>query len=190
MTDLHLRAVVDDRGVDIEFAIGAGEVLAVLVPTARARPRRCTLSRPGAARQRRGATRGSCAHRHVGRRVRSHPRPTRRPASSGAAAVSTPECGGQCGVRAAQRASQAAPPSGSRDRRALAGPGRGRRSRRPDATTAVRRTGSAGGSGARTGRRPDVLLLDEPLAGLDVATATAMRKLLRNTLNRDGRSRC
>jgi molybdate transport system ATP-binding protein len=35
---------------------------------------------------------------------------------------------------------------------------------------------------------PDVLLLDEPLAGLDVATATAMRKLLRNTLNRDGRS--
>ena len=26
---------------------------------------------------------------------------------------------------------------------------------------------------------PDVLLLDEPLAGLDVATATAMRKLLR-----------
>ena len=35
---------------------------------------------------------------------------------------------------------------------------------------------------------PDVLLLDEPLAGLDVATATAMRKLLRSTLNRDGRS--
>ena len=32
MTDLHLRAVVDDRGVDIEFAIGAGEVLAVLGP--------------------------------------------------------------------------------------------------------------------------------------------------------------
>ena len=35
---------------------------------------------------------------------------------------------------------------------------------------------------------PDVLLLDEPLAGLDVATATAMRKLLRSMLNRDGRS--
>jgi molybdate transport system ATP-binding protein len=35
---------------------------------------------------------------------------------------------------------------------------------------------------------PDVLLLDEPLAGLDVATATSMRKLLRNTLNLDGRS--
>ena len=35
---------------------------------------------------------------------------------------------------------------------------------------------------------PDVLLLDEPLAGLDVSAATAMRKLLRNTLNRDGRS--
>jgi molybdate transport system ATP-binding protein len=35
---------------------------------------------------------------------------------------------------------------------------------------------------------PDVLLLDEPLAGLDVSTATAMRKLLRNKLTRDGRS--
>ena len=35
---------------------------------------------------------------------------------------------------------------------------------------------------------PDVLLLDEPLAGLDVAAATAMRKVLRNTLARDGRS--
>ncbi|MEO3759417.1 ATP-binding cassette domain-containing protein [Mycobacterium sp. B14F4] len=35
---------------------------------------------------------------------------------------------------------------------------------------------------------PDVLLLDEPLAGLDVATATAVRKVLRQVLTRDGRS--
>ena len=35
---------------------------------------------------------------------------------------------------------------------------------------------------------PDVLLLDEPLAGLDVAAATAMRKVLRGVLARDGRS--
>jgi molybdate transport system ATP-binding protein len=35
---------------------------------------------------------------------------------------------------------------------------------------------------------PDVLLLDEPLAGLDVAAATAMRKVLRRVLARDGRS--
>jgi molybdate transport system ATP-binding protein len=35
---------------------------------------------------------------------------------------------------------------------------------------------------------PEVLLLDEPLAGLDVSAAAAMRKLLRNTLSRDGRS--
>ena len=41
---------------------------------------------------------------------------------------------------------------------------------------------------AHSPQTPDVLLLDEPLAGLDVATAAAMRKLLRNTLNRDGRS--
>jgi molybdate transport system ATP-binding protein len=35
---------------------------------------------------------------------------------------------------------------------------------------------------------PDVLLLDEPLAGLDVAAATAMRKVLRRVLARDDRS--
>ena len=35
---------------------------------------------------------------------------------------------------------------------------------------------------------PDVLLLDEPMAGLDVAAAAAMRKLLRHGLTRDGRS--
>jgi molybdate transport system ATP-binding protein len=33
-----------------------------------------------------------------------------------------------------------------------------------------------------------VLLLDEPLAGLDVGAATAMRKVLRRVLARDGRS--
>ncbi len=35
---------------------------------------------------------------------------------------------------------------------------------------------------------PDVLMLDEPLAGLDVAVAAAMRKVLREVLTRDNRS--
>lgn len=35
---------------------------------------------------------------------------------------------------------------------------------------------------------PDVLLLDEPLAGLDVGAAAAVRKVLRRVLTRDGRS--
>jgi molybdate transport system ATP-binding protein len=35
---------------------------------------------------------------------------------------------------------------------------------------------------------PDVLLLDEPLTGLDVAVATAMRRVLRRVLAQDGRS--
>jgi molybdate transport system ATP-binding protein len=35
---------------------------------------------------------------------------------------------------------------------------------------------------------PDVLLLDEPLTGLDVGVAAAMRKVLRRVLVRDGRS--
>lgn len=34
---------------------------------------------------------------------------------------------------------------------------------------------------------PDVLLLDEPMAGLDVSAATAMRAVLRRVLTRDGR---
>ena len=32
MTDVHLRGVVADRAVDIEFAVAAGEVLAILGP--------------------------------------------------------------------------------------------------------------------------------------------------------------
>ena len=32
MTDVQVRAVVDERGVDLEFAVGAGEVLAILGP--------------------------------------------------------------------------------------------------------------------------------------------------------------
>jgi molybdate transport system ATP-binding protein len=35
---------------------------------------------------------------------------------------------------------------------------------------------------------PDVLLLDEPMAGLDVSVATAMRATLRRVLTRDGRA--
>ncbi|MCG5433211.1 ATP-binding cassette domain-containing protein [Mycobacterium sp. MYCO198283] len=35
---------------------------------------------------------------------------------------------------------------------------------------------------------PDALLLDEPLAGLDVAAASGLRQLLRRVLTRDGRS--
>ena len=35
---------------------------------------------------------------------------------------------------------------------------------------------------------PRLLLLDEPLAGLDVATASTMRKLLRHNLSEEGRS--
>ena len=35
---------------------------------------------------------------------------------------------------------------------------------------------------------PEVLLLDEPMAGLDVGSATAMRQLLRRVLVRDGRA--
>jgi molybdate transport system ATP-binding protein len=42
MSGVALRAVVESRGTDIEFDVAAGEVLALLGPTARASRRRCT----------------------------------------------------------------------------------------------------------------------------------------------------
>ena len=42
MAELHVAATVAARRFDIEFDVAAGEVLAVLGPTGRANPPRCT----------------------------------------------------------------------------------------------------------------------------------------------------
>ncbi len=85
MTDVHLRAVVADRAVDIEFAIAAGEVLAILGPNGAGKSTAlhviAGLLRPDT---RRCAARRPCADRHDGRRVRADPRPPGRPAAAGA----------------------------------------------------------------------------------------------------------
>ncbi len=155
MTDLHLRAVVDDRGVDIEFAIAAGEVLAVLGPNGAGKSTALHVIA--------GLVRPDAGTVRLGDRVLTDaasgvfvPTHDRRVGLLLQDALLFPhlECRGQRGVRAAQRASQAAPARGPRNRRALAGPGRRRRPRRPYAAAAVRRPGPARRAGTRAGRRP------------------------------------
>ena len=71
MTDVRLRAVVESRGVDIEFDVAAGEVLAVLGPNGAGKSTAlhviAGLVRPdsGVVRRRRPD-----AHRHVDGRAR------------------------------------------------------------------------------------------------------------------------
>lgn len=189
MTDVHLRAVVADRAVDIEFAVAAGEVLAILGPN--------------------GAGKSTALHVIAGL-VRPDSGVVRlgdRVLTDTAAAVFVPTHARRVGMLLQEpllfphlsvAANVAfAPRSGHRKR-----PRREARATAEHWLAQVEAADLAGRmprqlSGGQAQRvalaralaaDPDVLLLDEPLAGLDVATATAMRKLLRSTLNRDGRS--
>ncbi len=189
MTDLHLRAVVGDRGVDIEFAIGAGEVLAVLGPNGAGKTTALHVIA--------GLVRPDSGEVRLGERVLTDtsagvfvPTHDRRVGLLLQEALLFPHLSVAANVAFAPR-------SGHR-----------RRSRRAARATAAHWLAEvdaadladrmprqlSGGQAQRVAlaralaAEPDVLLLDEPLAGLDVATATAMRKLLRNKLNRNGRS--
>ena len=189
MTDLHLRAVVGDRGVDIELSIAAGEVLAVLGPN--------------------GAGKSTALHTIAGL-VRPDSGVVRlgdRILTDTAADVFVPIHARRVGLllqnallfpHLSVAANVAfAPRSGHRKRT--------RREARAVAEHWLAQVDAAaladrmprqlsGGQAQRVALAralaadPDVLLLDEPLAGLDVSAAAAMRKLLRNTLSRDGRS--
>ena len=189
MTDLHLRAVVGDRGVDIELSIAAGEVLAVLGPN--------------------GAGKSTALHTIAGL-VRPDSGVVRlgdRILTDTAADVFVPIHARRVGLllqnallfpHLSVAANVAfAPRSGHRKRpRRAALATAAHWLAQVDATDLSDRMPRqlSGGQAQRVALAralaadPDVLLLDEPLAGLDVSTATAMRKLLRNTLSRDGRS--
>ncbi len=189
MTDVRVRAVVANRGVDIEFSIAAGEVLAILGPN--------------------GAGKSTAVHVIAGliRPDTGQVRLGDRMLTDTAAGVFVPTHARRVGLLlqdallfphldvAANVAF--APRSGHAKRR--------RREARATAVHWLEQVGAAGLadrmprqlSGGQAQRvalaralaaDPDVLLLDEPLAGLDVSAATAMRKLLRHTLSRDGRS--
>lgn len=189
MTDMHVRAVVEDRGVDIEFATAAGEVLAILGPNGAGKSTAlhviAGLVRPDPGVVRLGDR--LLTDTAAGVFVPTHARRVGMllqdallfPHMSVAANVAfAPRCGER--RRHRREANQAAAhwlsqvdAGGLADRmpKHLSG-GQAQR-------VAVARALAA---------EPDVLLLDEPLAGLDVATASAMRKLLRDKLTENGRS--
>ena len=189
MTDLHLRAVVGGRGVDIEFSIAAGEVLAVLGPNG--------AGKSTALHAIAGLVRPDSGVVRLGDRILTDtaadvfvPIHARRVGLMLQNALLFPHLSAAANVAFAPRSGHRKRPR----RAALATAAHWLA--QVDATDLADRMPRqlSGGQAQRVALAralaadPDVLLLDEPLAGLDVSAATAMRKLLRNTLSRDGRS--
>ena len=180
MTGVALRAVVESRGVDLEFDVAAGEVLAVLGPNGSGKSTALHVI-AGLVRPDRGEVRVGqrvLTDTATGVHVATH---DRRVGLLLQDALLFPHLTVTGNVAFAPRSSRAAAAHwlaevdaadlGDRMPRQLSG-GQAQR-------VALARALAA---------EPDVLLLDEPLAGLDVAAATAMRKVLRRMLARDGRS--
>ena len=192
MSEVFLRAVVESRGVDVEFAVATGEVLAVLGPNGAGKSTALHVI-AGLVRPDNGVVRVGgrmLTDTSTGIDVATHDRrvglllqdPLLFPHLDVAANVAF------------------APRSRRGFRRRL-----GRVDSRAAAAHWLDQVDAAdlagrmprqlsGGQAQRVAlaralaAEPDVLLFDEPLAGLDVAAATAMRKVLRGVLARDGRS--
>lgn len=180
MTDLEVRAVVENRGVDVEFAVAAGEVLAILGPNGAGKSTALGVI-AGLLRPDRGVVRVGdrvLTDTTTGLHVATHDRhvglllqdPLLFPHLSVAANVAfSPRSSRADAARWLEEVE--ASDLADRMPRQLSG-GQAQR-------IALARALAA---------EPDVLLLDEPLAGLDVGVAAAMRKLLSRVLVRDGRS--
>lgn len=188
-TDLQLRAVIADRGLDVQFSVAAGEVLAILGPNGAGKssvlhviagllwPDR-GLVRLGA-RVLTDTERGvhvAIQRRRIGLLMQD---PLLFPHLSVAANV-------EFGPRSRSPRFGAAPPRGSAQRWLreveaihLAGSKPRRLSGGQAQRVAIARALAA---------EPDVLLLDEPLAGLDVAAAAAVRAVLRTVVARENRT--
>jgi molybdate transport system ATP-binding protein len=180
MTGVSLRAVVESRGVDIEFDVAAGAVLAVLGPNGAGKSTALHVI-AGLVPPDRGQVRVGqrvLTDTATGVQVATH---DRRVGLLLQDPLLFPHLTITRNVAFAPRSSRAAATHwlaevdaadlGDRMPRQLSG-GQAQR-------VALARALAA---------EPDVLLLDEPLAGLDVGAATAMRKVLRRVLARDGRS--
>ncbi|OHV03984.1 sulfate/molybdate ABC transporter ATP-binding protein [Mycobacterium talmoniae] len=191
MSELQLRAVVADRGLDVQFAVPAGEVLAVLGPNGAGKSTTlhviAGLLRPDAGLVRLGER--VLTDTATGVNVATHDRrvglllqdPLLFPHLSVAANVAF------------------GPHSRRGRRRSGRGPVREaalRWLREVDAESLADRKPRqlSGGQAQRVAiaralaAEPEVLLLDEPLSGLDVAGAAAIRAVLRTVVARDGRA--
>ncbi|MBY0289440.1 MAG: ATP-binding cassette domain-containing protein [Mycobacteriaceae bacterium] len=180
MTDVSVRAVVENRGVDIEFMVDAGEVLAVLGPNGAGKSTALHVI-AGLIRPDHGVVRVGdrvLTDTATGTHVATHDRQVGLLMQD---ALLFPHLSVVANVAFSPRSSRAdamrwldevgASDLADRMLRQLSG-GQAQR-------IALARALAAD---------PDVLLLDEPLAGLDVSAAAAMRKLLGRVLVRDGRS--
>ncbi|MEB3981360.1 sulfate/molybdate ABC transporter ATP-binding protein [Mycobacterium sp. 663a-19] len=193
MSELQLRAVVADRGLDVEFSVSAGEVLAVLGPNGAGKSTALHVI-AGLVRPDEGVVRLGdrvLTDTAAGVQVATHDRrvglllqdPLLFPHLSVAANVAF----------------------GPHSRRRIVGKSRGgrRAEERSRALRWLREVGAeqladrksrrlSGGQAQRVAiaralaAEPDVLLLDEPLTGLDVAAAAAIRAVLRGVVARSG----
>ncbi|RAU90060.1 molybdenum ABC transporter ATP-binding protein [Mycobacterium colombiense] len=189
MSELQLRAVVTDRDVDVEFSVSAGEVLAVLGPN--------------------GAGKSTVLHVIAGLLQPDHAvvRLGDRVLTDTAAGVSVPTHDRRVGLllqdallfpHMSVAANVGFGPHSQRGRWRAGRTGKSDTAlgwlREVDAEDLADRKPRqlSGGQAQRVAiaralaAEPDVLLLDEPLAGLDVAAAAAIRAVLRRVITRTG----
>jgi molybdate transport system ATP-binding protein len=187
MSELRLRAVVADRSVDIEFSVAAGEVVAMLGPNGAGKSTALHLI-AGLLRPDDGVVR-------LGERV----------LTDTATGVFVPAHARRVGMllqdpllfpHLSVAANVAFAPRSRGGGRRTAANAAAHWLRQVDAAELAERSPRqlSGGQAQRVAiaralaAEPDVMLLDEPLAGLDVAVAAAIRTLLRAVLAADGRS--
>ncbi|MEN4401951.1 sulfate/molybdate ABC transporter ATP-binding protein [Mycolicibacterium senegalense] len=186
-TTLQVRAVLENRRLDVEFGVPAGEVLAVLGPNGAGKS--TTLHAIA------GLVGLDAGHIRVGDRMLTDtasgvhvPTHARRVGLLLQDALLFPHLSAVANVAFAAR-------SGGRLGRRAADAAAHRWLAEVDATDLAHRRPRqlSGGQAQRVALAralaadPAVLLLDEPMAGLDVAVAASMRKVLRRVLVRDGR---
>ena len=187
MSGLQVRAAIADRGLDVEFSVPAGEVLAVLGPNGAGKSTALHvvtgLVRPDSGQVRLGDR--VLTDTGSGVNIATH---DRRVGLLLQDPLLFPHLTAADNVAFAPRAQ-----------------GRGRAAARERALHWLHEVGAgefadrkprelSGGQAQRVAiaralaGEPDVLLLDEPMAGLDVAVAATIRTVLRRVLARDGRS--